>query len=72
MIGNLRLIALMYDNTTVIKDFHRRADDRDPIYWFSQCETVQMADFVLCIELKTGHTEVLKNRWGDNGMVTRS
>lgn len=71
MIGELRLIAMMYNDTVVIKDFTRREDDREPIYWFPLRETVQMANLVLCIEKKTGRTEVLKNRWGDKGMVAR-
>jgi hypothetical protein len=65
------MIAVMHDDTVVTKDFTPEPQDRLPIYWFDSYKTVQLANLVLCIELATGATEVLKNRWGSEGRVVR-
>lgn len=66
-----RLIAVMHDDTVVTKDFTHKPEDRLPIYWFDSYKIVQLANLVLCIDLRTGATEVLKNRWGLEGKVVR-
>ncbi len=61
----------MHDDTAIITDFTPKPEDRLPFYWFDSYKTVQLANLVLCIELASGATEVLKNRWGTDGKVVR-
>lgn len=68
-----RLIAVMHDSRVVTTDFspQGREYDNPLIYWRSDSQTFRMADFVVSIDLRTGATEVLKNRWGVEGKVVR-
>lgn len=65
-----RLIAVMHDDTVVTKDF-THDPDRLPGFWFDSHQTWDLANLVLSIDLHTGATEVLKNRWGVEGKVAR-
>lgn len=65
-----RLIAVMHDGTVVEKDHTPTQHESDsPLHWLPAYRTVQLADIVICVNLRTGVTEVVKNRWGQTGTV---
>lgn len=72
MENEFRLIAVMYDGTVVQRDYTQKPDGpSNPLHWFNDYNTVHMANLVVCIHLASGNTEVVKNRWGDRGRVSR-
>lgn len=64
----IRLMAVMHDDKVVYKDIDLKPNE-NAVYWFSEYKTVQFANFVIATDLDTGVTEVIKNRWGDKGIV---
>jgi len=68
--NDYRVLAVMHDGTVIEKNCTWKQDRSDtPFYWLSEYETVQMANLVVCVHLRSGRTEVIKNRWGNTGEV---
>lgn len=67
---NYRLIAVMANGDTFIKDFTWRPGmNLDFLSYFPTTEIVHRADIILAIDTDYGVTKVVKNRWGQRGIV---
>lgn len=64
-----KIIALMYDDTVVTKDFDPRMGARADIHRFDSYETAHKANMVIVIDGVTLETEIIKNRYGMTGKV---
>lgn len=69
--GRVRIMAFMHDGSTVSK-WHDESTFvvKDSFAWFTKIETVHYADFIVCRYGTTGETHILKNRWGNLGIVS--
>jgi len=65
------MLFVMHDDTVIIKDVEVAGSVQDPFWDYGDHKTFMMANLIVCIDLKTGETSVLKNRWGCKGSVTK-
>lgn len=62
-----RLMAVFPDGTSMTID--AELNGNPPMTAFKPYETVHFAELVVSVNLTTGETKVLKNRYGDTGRV---
>jgi hypothetical protein len=67
---NTRLMAMYPDGTSEVADVELKGRQSARYYLFSN-EKYHKAEMVVAINLVTGETEVIKNRYGDQGRVER-
>jgi len=67
---NTRLMAMYPDGTSEVVDVELKGRQSARFHLFSY-EKFHRAEMVVSVNLTTGETEVLKNRYGERGRVQR-